>query len=122
MKLKYLDKAITERRAIAFRYSEEIKNSLIQLPVYKEDNSHVWHLFVVRCKQRKLLETYLNEQGVQTMVHYPIAPHQQVAYSEWKNLQFPITENMQNTMLSLPINAILEKDSCNFVIDKINNF
>ena len=122
VKLKYLDNEITQRRSIAFRYSEEIVNPLIQLPIYKEDNSHVWHLFVVRCQQRKLLETYLNEQGVQTMVHYPIPPHQQKAFTEWNEKSFPLTEILHQEVISLPMHPLLNDDSIEHIIKTVNGF
>ena len=86
VKLKYLDKEILVRRAIAKKYSEEIKNPKVQLPRWNiKSNNHVFHLYVIRCKQRDELKDYLFKNGVETVIHYPIPPHKQIAFREWKN-------------------------------------
>lgn len=122
VKLKYLDNEIAVRRAIAKTYLQGIKNQDIQLPLVEDENTHVWHLFVVRCQQRKPFETYLHDQGVQTMVHYPIPPHQQAAYAEWNNKSFPITERLHKQVLSLPIGPTMSGSDTRLVIEALNRY
>ena len=84
--------------------------------------SHVFHLFVIRTKNRHELQQYLLENGIQTMIHYPIAPHQQKAFEGWNNLSFPITEKIHNEVLSLPISPVLTVDEVDFIISILNNY
>jgi dTDP-4-amino-4,6-dideoxygalactose transaminase len=123
VKLKYLDAENEIRRKIADYYMESIKNEQIILPVpmkYKE--SHVQHLFVIRTKQRNKLQSYLAANGVQTLIHYPIPPHKQMAYAEWNNLSFPVTEQIHNEVLSLPMSPVLSKKEIEKVVEMINLF
>ena len=103
VKLRYLDKEIEARRNVAEYYLSNIANSAIKLPVVGERESHVWHLFVVRSKQRDKLQNHLEGSGVQTLVHYPIPPHLQEAYGALFQDELPITEDIHKTILSLPI-------------------
>jgi len=84
--------------------------------------SHVWHLFVIRCKERNRLQQYLTENGIQTLIHYPIPPHKQKAYSKWNDDVYPITEKIHNEVLSLPLSPVLTREEINIVIDRINAF
>jgi dTDP-4-amino-4,6-dideoxygalactose transaminase len=123
VKLKYIDNENQIRREIANRYVAGIKNDKIILPVLPEDeNMHVWHLFVVRTKDREELQAYLTANGVQTLIHYPIPPHKQKAYSELNDLSFPITEQIHNEVLSLPISPVMEQGDVEKVIKIINAF
>lgn len=123
VKLKYIDQENETRRVIAKRFFSEINNPKITLPENPTDeNEHVWHVFVVRCKERDVLQTYLTERGIQTIIHYPIPPHQQEAYKEFKDLSFLITEAMHNEVLSLPISSILTDEEINEIINTINQF
>ena len=123
VKLKYIDQENETRRVIAKRFFSEINNPKITLPENPSDeNEHVWHVFVVRCKERDVLQTYLTERGIQTIIHYPIPPHQQEAYKEFKDLSFPITEAMHNEVLSLPISSILTEDEITEIINVVNQF
>lgn len=123
VKLKYIDQENETRRVIAKRFLSEINNPKITLPENPSDeNEHVWHVFVVRCKERDVLQTYLTERGIQTIIHYPIPPHQQEAYKEFKDLSFLITEAMHNEVLSLPISSILTDEEINEIINTINQF
>ncbi|MBQ0151683.1 MAG: DegT/DnrJ/EryC1/StrS family aminotransferase, partial [Chryseobacterium sp.] len=111
VKLKYIDQENETRRKIAKRFISEIINPKIVLPENpKEEQEHVWHVFVVRCKDRDQLQNYLAEKEIQTIIHYPIPPHQQKAYPELNHLSFPITEEMHNEVLSLPISSILTSE------------
>jgi dTDP-4-amino-4,6-dideoxygalactose transaminase len=122
-KLQYLDQDNAKRRAIAKRYSTEIKNSKIEWPQFpKDEKSHVWHLFVLKTKVRKELQEYLSENGIQTIIHYPIPPHQQVCYKEYQDLQFPITEQLCQEVLSIPISQVMTDEEVSFVIEVLNKF
>jgi dTDP-4-amino-4,6-dideoxygalactose transaminase len=122
VKLKYYSKEIKRRQFVANFYLKNIDNPLISLPTIINKNSHVWHLFVVRTKYRKKLQKHLKENNIETLIHYPIPPHKQQAYSSFNKLSFPITEKISNEVLSLPINAVLYNDELNTVIEAVNNF
>ena len=97
VKLKYIDFENARRQEIAARYIAEIKNDKIILPVNPTDvKNHVWHLFVVRTENRTALQDFLLENGVQTLIHYPIPPHKQEAYKAMNNESYPITEKIHN--------------------------
>ncbi len=124
VKLKRLDDDNKRRRQIARFYIENIKNNRIILPGTGPlpDNGHVWHVFVVRCKQRDELQKFLLENNVQTIIHYPIPPHKQLAYKEWNLLSFPITESIHNEVLSLPISQVMNENESKRVVEIINSF
>jgi dTDP-4-amino-4,6-dideoxygalactose transaminase len=123
VKLKYIDSENEVRRKIAKRFVSEINNPKIILPEYPENElEHVWHVFIIRCGNRELLQNYLTENGVQTLIHYPIPPHKQEAYKEWNNLTFPISEKIHNEVLSLPISPVLEENEVSQIITVLNNF
>ena len=129
VKLPRLDADNQRRREIAQYYCDNIKNSAIILPATSEsfniypltfNLTHVWHLFVVRCSNRNKLQTYLTENGIQTLIHYPTPPHKQQAYKEWSELSFPVTEKIHNEVLSLPISPVMKKEEVNEVIQCLN--
>ena len=120
-KLKYLDEDNLRRREVAKYYIENIKNPKIILPKVKDWDSHVFHIFSVRCKHRDELQKYLTENGVQTVIHYPIPPHKQECYKEWNNLSFPITEKIHAEELSLPIGPVISIDDIKVVTQLLNN-
>ena len=123
VKLKYLDAENEIRRKIADYYLKNIKNEKIVLPLLPENlQSHVHHLFVIRTKERDKLQTYLAKNDIQTLIHYPIPPHKQECYKEWNCLLFPITEQIHNEILSLPMSAVLSAYELENIINKINNF
>lgn len=123
IKLKYVDSENEIRRKIAKRFVSEINNPKIILPEYPEnENEHVWHVFIIRSNNRELLQNYLTENGIQTLIHYPIPPHKQEAYKEWNNLAFPISEKIHEEVLSLPISPVLEENEVNHIITVLNNF
>jgi dTDP-4-amino-4,6-dideoxygalactose transaminase len=121
VKLKYLDVETARRQQIAQAYISGIKNKAITLSV-QQIQSHVFHLFIIRTQQREELQTYLTAQGVQTLIHYPIAPHQQKAYQCWSSQSYPITEAIHNEVLSLPINPVVTDEEVMRVIDALNKF
>lgn len=123
-KLKYLDKWNTERRRIAERYLNEIKNSEILLPKVIENVEPVWHIFAVRCKDRDKLELLLNEKGIGTNKHYPIPLHLQKAYEKLNISKgtYPIAEEISETELSIPMYYGMSDDEIQYVIDALNQF
>ena len=116
VKLRGLDAEIEQRRKVANEYLENIKHSDIILPHVVDPQAHVWHLFVVRCKKRDELQACLAEHGVQTLIHYPIPPHQQGAYREWNEKSYSVTELIHDEVLSLPISAVMGYQGVEYVI------
>jgi dTDP-4-amino-4,6-dideoxygalactose transaminase len=122
VKLNYLDKDTNHRRNVAQRYSNEINNPAITLPSSGEILSHAWHVFVIRCKKRDQLQQFLTENNVQTLIHYPIPPHQQEAYAEWNAMNYPVSELIHQQVLSLPISPIIRDEEVTEVIRLLNQF
>lgn len=122
VKLKYLDETNDYRKKIAEKYLNGINNEKIILPYVGENNEHVWHLFVVRTTDREKLQDYLLENGIHTVIHYPIPIHKQKAYSEYNKLSFPISEEIASTCLSLPLYYGMPDEFVEYVIEKINSF
>lgn len=126
VKLKCLDQEIAHRRKIAQVYLQHIVNPLITLPLAEKNaeeyKQHVWHLFVIRTEHREALQKYLAEQGVQTLIHYPIPPHKQQAYKEWNDLSYPVSEQIHAEVMSLPIGPTLSVEEAEKVIQICNNF
>ena len=123
VKLPYLDADNSRRAQIAKRYFNEIKNKNVELPVRDVENGgDVFHVFYVFCSRRDEFQKYLTERGVQTVIHYPIPPHKQPAYTEWHNLSLPITERIHDEILSLPISPVMTNDEVAKVIEVVNAF
>ena len=122
VKLPHLDSDNDKRRSIAKRYLTEIKNNKINLPFWDLSSNHVFHLFVIRTENRAALQEYLLQNGIETMIHYPIPPHQQKALAHWNLLSFPITEKIHNEVLSLPISTVMTTEEVDFVIEIINKY
>ncbi|KHA61691.1 aminotransferase [Vibrio variabilis] len=122
VKLKHLDRETKARQAVAQQYLEGISNPLIELPFVSYAEGHVWHLFVIKTKYREKLQKYLSDNGIQTLIHYPIAPHKQLAYSEWNELHLPISEELHKDVLSLPISSVLETGDVRICVELINKF
>lgn len=122
VKLKYLDAETKRRRIIAGYYLENIKNNKIILPFLSHENNHVWHLFVIRTSKRDELQKYLSENGIQTLIHYPLAPHKQEAYKEWNKQNYPISEKIHNEVLSLPISGIQSLENTKKIVQVLNEF
>ena len=121
VKLKYLDEENDRRKQIARMLNEGITNPEIHIPADHEDDN-VYHIFTVFCKQRDLLQQHLKSLGIQTMIHYPIPPHKQQAYSEWNSLSYPITERIHREELSLPCNQTMTDDEVKEVIKAVQSF
>jgi dTDP-4-amino-4,6-dideoxygalactose transaminase len=129
VKLPRLDADNQKRREAAHCYQQHINHSDITLPVVDpaggnvlQNRSHVWHLFVVRCCQREHLQQYLTNNGVQTLIHYPIPPHKQRAYQPWNTLNIPITEQIHREVLSLPISPEMSVEESKQVCSVINKW
>lgn len=122
VKLPCLDEDNNRRREIATYYRKNITNPNIVLPKTYDEKSHVWHVFAVRTENRDELCKYLNDNGVQTNIHYPTPPHKQGAYAEWNNKSLPITEEIHRTIMSLPISPVMTDDEVKTVVDLVNQF
>lgn len=122
VKLRHLDEDNNKRKEIAKNYLENIANKNIVLPYVSEWADPVWHLFVIRSTKRDDLQKYLSKNNIQTMIHYPIPPHKQKAYSNMNNLSFPISEQIHEEVLSLPISQVLKKEEVKIIIKIINGF
>jgi dTDP-4-amino-4,6-dideoxygalactose transaminase len=122
LKLPNLNTDNEKRKAIAKRYLSEIKNYKIILPFWDLSNNHVFHLFVIRTKNRNDLQNYLAANNIETVIHYPIPPHKQKALESWNDLSFPVTEKMHNEVLSLPISPVMTMDEVSYVISILNKY
>jgi dTDP-4-amino-4,6-dideoxygalactose transaminase len=122
IKLPRLDIENKYRKAIAKRYLSEISNAKITLPPTDSIDDDAWHLFVVRVADRAFFRAFLNEKGIGTEIHYPIAPHQQKAYKEMSHLTLPITEKIHREIVSLPLNTALTNEKISYIIDWINKY
>jgi dTDP-4-amino-4,6-dideoxygalactose transaminase len=140
VKLKRLDADNQRRREIAQYYCDNITNPDIILPnsVYSiafgelatlgsqfpfhHSLSHVWHLFVIRHPHRDRLQANLTENGIQTLIHYPIPPHKQNAYSSWNGMSFSVTEKIHGEVLSLPISPVMTDGEVKKVVERLNGF
>jgi dTDP-4-amino-4,6-dideoxygalactose transaminase len=122
VKLRHLDVEIERRRAIANAFLNGIKNPKIKLPYIEQQEQHVWHLFVIQVDNRATFQSYLTEKGIQTVIHYPIPPHKQKAYSELNKLSFPLTEKIHEQILSLPISPVLIDAEVQKIINIVNGY
>jgi len=107
---------------VAQYYLENINNPEIVLPKVINSEGHVWHLFVIRTSKREELINYMNDNGIQTLIHYPIPPHKQEAFKIYNSLSFPITEKIHNEVLSLPNGPILGNDEVINIVKILNEF
>ena len=123
LKLKRLDADNEVRRKIAKAYSEGITNPLITLPSEPSDPlQNVWHVYPIRTLERDRLREYLSAAGIETMVHYPVPPHKQKAYSEWSDRTYCISEQIHREILSLPISQVMKEEEVKRVIETLNSF
>lgn len=127
VKLKHLDTETAHRRKVADAYIQGINNTAVTLPLTLNSSpltreNHVWHVFVIRCEQREALQKHLLEQGIQTLIHYPIPPHQQQAYKEWNMDSYPVSEMIHQQVMSLPMGPTVTMDEVKKVINAVNGF
>lgn len=122
VKLKYLVKDNAHRKEVAKYYIDNIKHPLISMPDTLPYESNAFHLFPIFCKKRDELQQYLTDNGVGTVIHYPIPPHKQECYKEWNHLSYPITEYIADHELSLPIGPAITMDEVIHIVNLINAF
>lgn len=122
VKLGYLDEDTSERKKVAKYYIVNIKHPEITLPVVNDWDAHVFHLFPIRTSHRDKLQQYLLDNGVQTLIHYPIPPHKQKCYVGYNHLILPITEKIHEEELSLPISPVMSEEDISSVVELINKY
>ncbi|MGH2563122.1 MAG: DegT/DnrJ/EryC1/StrS family aminotransferase [Ginsengibacter sp.] len=127
VKLKSLKENNQIRRRVAQYYMDNINNELIQLPYKKKSNilnneDHVWHVFVVRLKNRENFQSYLSGNDIQTVIHYPIPPHKQQAYPQWNNDSYPVSEKIHEEIISLPISPVMTDNEYKKVAEIVNAY
>lgn len=129
VKLSRLDDDNQRRREIANYYVKNIRNVNIILPLNVDEikkvlsiDSHVWHLFVIRCNSRNLLQEYLRKNAIETIIHYPIPPHKQKSYGKWNHVSLPFTEKIHDEVLSLPLSSLISYSEVEFVTEQVNKF
>ena len=122
LKLPNLDEDNEKRRSVAKRYLKGIRNTKIKLPFYSGTKNHVFHLFVVLVEDRNHFMNYLKDNAIESMIHYPIPPHQQVALKSYGYLDFPLTEKIHQQIVSIPMSPVLTDEEINTVIRTINAY
>ena len=123
VKLKYLDGENEKRRTVAEFYLQHITNAALVLPqpaLHRE--SHVWHLFVVRTENRDHFQQYLQDREIQTVIHYPVAPHKQEAFSDWDTQIYPVSEALHASVISLPIYPTMTLEQANYIAAACNAY
>ena len=122
VKLRHLDADNRRRQQIARYYYEHISNPLITLPRQMPDANNVYHIFPILCPERDRLQQYLTAQGIQTLIHYPIPPHKQECYKEWNTMNLPVTEQIHQQELSMPISQVLTDQEVREIVGILNTF
>lgn len=122
VKLKYLVQENERRKAIAAVYDQHISHPMIRLPKNRVGQDHVYHLYPILTEQREHLQTYLEKQGIQTLIHYPVPPHKQKCFPQFRHVSLPNTEKIAIHELSLPISPVMTDDDALFVAQTINQF
>ena len=122
VKLRHLDAYNRRRQQIARYYYEHISNPLITLPRQMPDANNVYHIFPILCPERDRLQQYLTAQGIQTLIHYPIPPHKQECYKEWNTMNLPVTEQIHQQELSIPISQVLTDQEVREIVGILNTF
>ena len=118
VKLHHLEEDNKHRQEVAHYYINNIDSNLIRIPRVKS----VYHVFTIFCKERDKLQKYLLEKNIETLIHYPVPPHLQKCYSQFKELCFPVTEQLANEELSLPISSVLTMEEAGLIVDAVNSF
>lgn len=127
VKLSYLDRETQRRKNIALTYSKGIKTPALSQPIPADSTvelleNHVFHLYVIRTPERDALQSHLTGAGIQTLIHYPIPPHQQQAYAQWSKCSYPLTEALHQQVLSLPISPVMDDEQVDIIIGACNRF
>ncbi len=122
VKLKYLDAETAARRKAASFYLNNIKNPKIVLPTQHFPEGHVWHVFTVRVSDRVAFQQYLKSKHVETNIHYPVPPHQQPAYKELAGVSCPVSEQIHNEIISIPLSPVLSQAELQTVVDTLNSY
>lgn len=123
VKLKYLDCENQKRRELVQYYNENIKNPGIILPSIPEHpEEHVWHIYIIRTETRDKLKAFLERNGIETLIHYPIPPHKQKAYREYNDLSLQVTERIHRETLSLPVSPVMGMEEAEKVVNILNKF
>lgn len=120
VKLPHLDADNARRREIAAFYRSHIRNPRITLPQTYDEKAHVWHVFAVRVPNRAAFQKYLEENGIQTLIHYPTPPHKQQAYKEWADQSFPVSEQIHREIISIPISPVLTDEEISRLTGVLN--
>ena len=122
VKLRYLDEDNNKRRQLAAYYYAHIDNPLVTLPSQLPDENNVYHQFPIFCEQRDALQQHLADNGVQTLIHYPIPPHRQECYREWNHRSYPVTERIHRQELSIPMSQVVSQAEAATVVRIVNSF
>jgi dTDP-4-amino-4,6-dideoxygalactose transaminase len=122
VKLPHLDAENLKRKDIVKRYLTEIKNDKITLPFWDGTDNHVFHLFVVRTQNRAHFQEFLKQNNIETLIHYPVPPHQQKALSKWSSHSFPITEKIHQEVISLPLSPVMTEEEVSYLITILNQY
>lgn len=122
VKLKYLDEENERRAKLARIYYNNVENEAVRLPKMMNEGENVYHIFPVFVEERDRLKTYLAEKGIGTLIHYPIAPHQQECYAEYRGIEMPVTERLARKELSLPLNPTMTEEEAKWVAEMVNSF
>ncbi len=127
-KLKDLDRINSVRRQLAQIYYDQIWSHSVFLPhcndpsKVAQDESHVWHLFTIRTHHRDKLQNYLKSAEIETIIHYPVPPHLQLAFSEWNAMKLPITEKIHSEILSIPLNQAMKEEEILYISEILNKY
>ena len=119
VKLRHLDQDNAVRKRVAAMYMEGISNPLVSMPDRLPEQSNVWHIFPIFCECRDELQKHLADNGIGTLIHYPIPPHKQQCYPDWNSLSLPVTERIHAQELSLPISPVISDEEVERVIDTL---
>ncbi len=122
VKLKTLDADNQKRRALANYYKKNINTKFVVLPKNYDEKSHNWHLFVIKSEKRDELQSYLQKNNIQTLVHYSVLPVKMPIFSNYLKQEYKITEQIQEQVLSLPLNIALTKNEMEYIVKQLNNF
>lgn len=123
IKLSALSKINAHKKKLAHVYDSLIDNSKFVKPLHEEEYDHIYHIYNIRHKRRDELKNYLEEKGIMTLVHYPIPPHKQPALRDlFQNQDYPISNEISQTTLSLPISYIHTEEEIKRVSDVLNLF